>query len=193
MRRVWFAALLAVWTGSGVGRGVAEAQVVTPTFMAPRAASDVGVYLSDGPGDFAVEGIWRRNLGGYDLGFRLGLADAGDVAILAGAEYRNPVALGAPLDLAVTAGAQGVFGDGGWGGIQAGLAVGYTFASPEIGITPYLHPRVGMVKIGRRGDFGLELLADIGVDVRVSQNLDLRFGAALQDFGADIGVGFAWR
>ena len=45
--------------------GALEAQVFTPTFMAPRSSSDVGIYLSDGPGDFSVEGIWRRRFGRF--------------------------------------------------------------------------------------------------------------------------------
>ena len=37
----------------------AAAQVFTPTFTSPRLVDDLGIYLSDGPGDLALEGIWR--------------------------------------------------------------------------------------------------------------------------------------
>lgn len=174
--------------------GVLEAQVFTPTFMAPRSSSDVGIYLSDGPGDFSVEGIWRRSFGGYDLGFRVGVADMDDVAILVSGELRNPIALGAPLDLAITGAAQGAFGDRSAGGFVLGLSIGHTFASPELALTPYLHPRIGLVKGFRRSDeFDLDLLADLGFDLRISPRLDLRLGIGLVDRGADWGVGFAWR
>lgn len=174
--------------------GDAVAQVFTPTFMAPRSSSDVGLYLSDGPGDFSMEGIWRRAAGGFDLGFRVGVADMGDVAFMAGAELRNPLAVGAPLDLAVTGSAQGVFGPDipGGAGFLLGLSLGHTFVSPGLSFTPYLHPRVGPVQsLGR--DFELDLLADFGFDVRIGNSLDLRFGVGFADSSPDFGVGLAWR
>jgi hypothetical protein len=172
----------------------AAAQIFTPTYMAPRSSGDIGIYVNDGPGSFSVEGIWRQRLGGYDLGLRAGLADTDGVSIVVGADLRNPITAGAPLDLAVTGGAQGEFGnDRSAGGFQVGLSVGHTFTTPGLSFTPYLHPRVGLVKPSRRSDFGLELLADLGFDVGISPNLDLRFGIAFDDFGAGWGVGFAWR
>lgn len=185
--------LFSVLVASLLGGGALEAQVFTPTFMAPRSASDLGVYLSDGPGDFAVEGIWRSGMGGYDLGLRVGLADTNDLSVLVGAELRSPIAVGAPLDLAVTGAAQGMFGDVTAAGFLFGLALGHTFAAPPLAFTPYLHPRVGLVKPWNDADFELELLADFGIDVRISPRLDLRFGIGVDDFGADWGVGFAWR
>jgi hypothetical protein len=169
------------------------AQVFTPTFMAPRQASDVGIYLSDGPGSFSVEGIWRGSTAGYDLGVRVGLADTDDLSVLLGAELRNPVAVGAPIDLAVTGSAQGVFGGRSGAGFLLGLVVGHTFATPGLAFTPYLHPRVGLVQPLRHSDFELDLLADLGFDVRISPRLDLRLGVALDGHGAGWGVGFAWR
>jgi hypothetical protein len=120
---------LALAFGSGTPL---EAQVFTPTYMAPRSASDIGLYRSYGPGDFAVEGILRRQAGAYDLGARLGLADAGDLAVLAGAELRNPIPTGAPVDLAVTGFAQGVFGDASGAGFLLGLSIGSTFVAPGL-------------------------------------------------------------
>lgn len=177
------------------GVQVLEAQTFTPTFMAPYASSDVGVYLSDGPGDFAIEGIWRGNYGGQDLGLRGGVADTDDLSILVGAEIRHPVALAAPLAIAVTGSAQGVFGDAEGVGFLVGLTGGYRFGDPSLSFTPYLHPRIGLVKELGGGDFDLELLADFGLDVRLSPQLDLRFGVNIdsQRGAADWGVGFAWR
>ncbi|MEX2570492.1 MAG: hypothetical protein WD737_04250 [Gemmatimonadota bacterium] len=173
--------------------GATQAQVFTPTFMAPGGASDVGLYLSEGPGDFAIEGIWRRSSGGYDLGFRGGVADLGDLSVLVGGELRNPLALGAPVDVAVTGAAQGVIGDVSGAGFLVGLSVGHTFGAADFALTPYLHPRVGLVNGFGPDDFELELLADFGFDFRISPRLDLRFGIAVDDVGAEWGVGFAWR
>jgi hypothetical protein len=173
---------------------IAQAQVFTPTYMAPRAASDVGIYLADGPGSFAIEGIWRSSYGGYDLGLRGGLADTEDVSILIGGEYRNPISAGAPLDLAFTGHAQGLLSDdGSAAGFLAGLSIGHTFVSSELSFTPYLHPRAGLVTGFGDDDLELELLADFGFDLRFSPSMELRFAISFEDQGADWGIGFAWR
>lgn len=185
-------ALAAVLTTAGG----AEAQIFTPTFLGPRASSDVGVYLSDGPGDLAVEGIWRRGFGGYDLGLRVGIADTDpDAAVLVGGELRSPLRLGgAPLDAALTGGVQAVIGDRDGLGAQLGLALGRTFAGAPFSISPYLHPRIAVVNaLGEGDESDLELLADLGVDFGFSPNLVLRLGIAFEQPGAGLGVGLAWR
>jgi hypothetical protein len=60
-------------------------------------------------------------------------------------------------------------------------------------ITPYIHPRIGLIEGFRADSFDLELLADLGVDLRLSPRLDLRFGVGIDDNSSDFGVGFAWR
>jgi hypothetical protein len=178
-----------------LGGHAAGAQVFTPTYLAPRVSSDLGVYVSDGPGDLAVEGIWRRAMaGGSGLGLRLGFADAdGGSALLAGIDYRNPLSLAgtAPVDLALTLGGQAVLGDGDGFGAQVGLSVGYTFTTPELSVTPYIHPRLAFISVEGGGD-DFEPLADVGIDLGFAPNLSFRFGANLGD-GADWGLGLAWR
>jgi hypothetical protein len=170
-----------------------EAQIFTPTYMSPVASSDVGIYLADGPGDFAVEGIWRGRYGGLDMGLRAGLADIGDMGILVAAELRHPLSTSSPLDLAVSGAVQGlIIADGDSGvGFGGGITVGHTFTSGELQFTPYLHPRVAL--IAGWGDSDLELLADVGFDLRVSSSLEARFGISFEDYGADWGIGLAWR
>jgi hypothetical protein len=173
-----------------------QAQVFTPTYMAPRLESSLGVYLADF-GDLAVEGIWRGGFGGYNLGLRGGIADADDATgILLGGELRYPLSLQtAPLDLAFTSGIQGVLGDFEALGVQAGLSIGHTFV-PDAGglsITPYIHPRIGYVDPGETADGDLELMADLGFDLDFAPNLSLRFGAVFSDPGAEWGLGIAWR
>lgn len=174
----------------------AAGQVFTPTFMAPYLSNDVGVYLSD-VGELGVEGIWRRNSGGYDLGIRVGFADVNDGALLAGLEVRNPVILsGAPIGLAFTAAAQGAIGgDISLVGGQVGFSAGQEFAPQDVNftVTPYIHPRLAFANsIGDDDEFDLDVLADLGVDFGFSSNLSLRLSAGLGD-GADWGIGLAMR
>lgn len=184
----------ATWAGS------AAAQVFTPTFQAPRSSSDLGVYIADGPGEFAIEGILRRDFGGYDIGLRGGFADASGASLLLGADLRNPLVLGtAPIDLAFTAGIQALLGDGSGLGLQGGLSLGHTFVPTAGGmnLTPYVHPRFAVVDAGGpTSDFEAQLLADLGVDVAFATGIVLRVGIALADVeGRDAGwgIGLAWR
>lgn len=192
MRRWIVAAMLAT---SFTAAGSVQAQIWTPTYMAPRSSSDFGIYLSDGPGDLAVEGIWRRGAGGYDLGLRVGVADTEDLSLLVGGELRSPLAVGAaPLDLALTAGIQGLLGDAEALGAQLGLTLGHTFVPGAFTLTPYIHPRIGVVSgLGRRDDADLDLLADLGIDFGFSPNLLLRIGIPFEQPGSGLGIGLAWR
>lgn len=169
----------------------AHAQVFTPTFTSPRLLNELGVYVSDGPGDLAVEGIWR----GGPLGLRVGFVDAAGGLLSVGAELRSPIYVpDAPLGLAFTAGAQGLFGDANGAGVQAGLSAGYTFMSPGLAITPYLHPRIGAVNgLGGSDDWDFEVMADVGLDLEFAPNLLVRLGISLGDVGSDWGVGVGWR
>lgn len=173
----------------------ALAQVFTPTFLAPRAGSSVGVYLSDSPGDLAVEGILRSSFGGYDLGFRGGIMDIGGAQLTLGGELRNPLRLGtAPVDIAFTAGIQGVFGDADLLGLQGGLSIGHTFVPGDFIFTPYIHPRLALAdRVGPDDDLEADLLADVGLDFDFRSGISLRIGIGLEDLGSDWGVGLSWR
>lgn len=178
--------------------GGARAQVFTPTFQGPRASSDVGAYLSDGPGDLAIEGIWRQGFGGANLGLRLGIADTDpDLSLLLGGDLRSPLRAGtAPLDLALTLGLQAVLGDADGLGAQIGLSLGHTFVAAPFTIAPYIHPRLAILdRLGGPDDeeTDLDLLADLGVDFGVSPDLILRLGIAFEQPGAGLGFGIAWR
>jgi hypothetical protein len=178
----------------GVAAAPAESQVFTPSFMSPQPGGDVGIYINEGPGDFSIEGVWRRNLGGYDLGFRGGIADRRDAVILLGAELRAPVDIAdAPILAAITGGVQGAIGDGGAAGFQFGLTVGFPWSPDNFTLVPYLHPRLGLVSGFGRDDLELEVLADIGFDFILPQNIIFRIGFGLGDPTADWGMGFAWR
>jgi hypothetical protein len=175
--------------------GSAEAQIYTPSYSSPRPASETGIYLNSGPGNFSAEGLWRRWMGSYDFGLRGGVASVDNVALLLGAQLRGPVQTTAPLLLAWTADAQGVVGDRSGFGAGFGISVG-ALVPGEVTFVPYIHPRVAVVtplRTGGGGDAGLELLADFGVDVVMRPNLTFRFALGLGGPTADFGVGFAWR
>lgn len=194
MRGIRRALVLGALAVAGMTAAEAEAQVFTPTYLAPRVANEVGVYLSDGPGDLAAEGILRRNFSGTMLGLRLGIVDVGETELSIGGEILSPIAVQAPINLALTAGGQAIVGDADALGLQVGLDVGATFRSPGLTVSPYVHPRLGFID-----DFGggegleTELLADLGVNLDFQPGLSLRLGIGLSDHVADWGVGLAWR
>jgi hypothetical protein len=174
----------------------ARAQVFTLPFQSTeRGGSDIGIYLSDGPGDLAVEGIWRRGFGSGDLGLRAGFADVGDGELIIGADWRQPLALGTqPIDLALTFGGQAALGDVDALGGQVGLLFGHTFTEPGLRVTPFVHPRLALVSglNNTNDDTELDVLADLGADFSFAPNLTLRVGVNL-GAGADWGIGLTWR
>ncbi len=168
--------------------GAADAQVFTPSYQAPVVINDLGVYLSDGPGDLALEGIWR----GGPLGLRVGYVDAADGLLSLGADARMPLA--APIDIAFTAGAQGLIGDADAIGVQAGLSIGERFVNPGVALTPYIHPRIALIDgFAEDDDFEAELIADLGLDAEFASNLILRISVGLGDDSPGVGVGLALR
>ena len=195
MRKGKFVALAGM-LALAAGASRAEAQIFTPPYQSPISSGDVGVYLMDDAlgGGLGVEGILRLGMARSDLGLRLGIAEGpfDDTGVLLGVDYRRPIRLvgtGGPR-IAFTAGGQAALGDvEGFGG-QVGLTVGGDIRSPEVTLTPYIHPRLALVDGGDEAEF--EVLADIGVDLSFSRNLLLRFDANLGD-GADFGIGLAWR
>ncbi|CAN5617815.1 hypothetical protein BH23GEM8_BH23GEM8_23730 [soil metagenome] len=177
---------------------VAAAQIFTPSYLAPRQASDLGIHISDGwarGGGLAVEGVWRRGFGSYDLGFRGGIAEtSGDAVLLIGGDYRRPLMIQTePLIMALTGGAQAALGSGSAFGVDAGLTVGSTFNPEGVLVTPYLHPRIALVRSAPRESLGLELLADLGVEVEIQPNLIFRLALGFGSETADLGIGLAWR
>jgi hypothetical protein len=169
--------------------GAAEAQVFTPTYTSPRLINELGLHLSDSP--TTIEGIWRAGA----LGIRVGYMDAIDGFLSIGGELRSAVPIqDAPIGLALVIAGQGLFGDNGGAGVGAGLSAGYTFMSPGVAFTPYLHPRVAFVSpIGPATDWDVEVLADLGLDIEFANNVLIRLGITLGDIGTDWGVGLAWR
>ena len=177
----------ALWVGISSS---AQAQVFTPTYQSPRMVNELGVGFSDGPGGFGIEGVWR----GGPLGVRVGFADTEPGSLMLGGELRNPLPItGAPIGLAFTAAAQALLGDANALGAHAGLSAGCTFMGPGLAVTPYLHPRLGVVRGFNEADLRLEALANVGADIEFYNNVLIRFGVALDQVGSDWGIGFAIR
>jgi hypothetical protein len=173
--------------------GTSQAQVFTPTYTSPRLINEFSFAAADRPGDLALEGLWR----GGPLGVRVGYT-GGDAGLLSvGGELRNQIPMdGAPVGLAFTAGAQGLFGDDNAVGLQTGISAGHTFMGTGVAVTPYIHPRIGLINDLGADNFEVRALADAGVDVEFHNNLIVRFGANLGDtgnVGSNWGVGIGWR
>jgi len=191
MKKASFAALAVVVLAAAPAR----AQVFTLPFQSTeRGGTDIGIYLSDGPGDLAIEGIWRRPFASGDLGLRAGFADLDDGELLLGADWRQPLALGTqPIDLSLTFGAQAALGGVDALGGQVGVVFGHTFVEEGLHVTPFVHPRLALTgDLNGDGETELDVLADIGAEFRFAPNLSLRVGANLGS-GADWGIGLAWR
>ncbi|HYR12038.1 MAG TPA: hypothetical protein VEQ60_29910 [Longimicrobium sp.] len=188
MKKTWFVSM-AVAGAVTVGAATADAQVFTPSYQAPVVMNDLGIYLSDGPGDMALEGIYRSG----PLGLRVGFVDAADDLLSIGGEVRMPIE-SAPIDVAFTAGAQGLIGDFDALGVQAGLSIGERFVSPGVALTPYIHPRIAFIDgLATDDDFEAELLAELGLDAEFASNFILRLSIGLSDPSPEVGVGLAWR
>lgn len=173
----------------------AAAQVFSPSYLAPRVASELGIYVSDSPGDVTAEGSLRANFSGTMLGLRAGIADMTDAQLTIGGELLHPLAVSsAPLDFAVTGAAQALIGDVKLAGFTLGLDIGHTFASPGLNVTPYIHPRIALAgSYGDQGEMDADLLADLGVNVDLAPNLSLRLGIGLTGPVSNWGFGAAWR
>jgi hypothetical protein len=174
--------------------GPASAQLFTPPFMSPNTRNDFGIYVSS-LGDIALEGMWQRHgRGGSGLGLRAGYADWGDGSLLLGLQVLSPVVLaGAPIGLGFTVSGQAAVGGMNGLGAQVGFTAGGDIVSPDLVITPYIHPRLAVVSWpGRTDDLDVSVLADFGVDLDLATGITLRVGANLGD-GASVGVGVAFR
>jgi hypothetical protein len=171
--------------------GTSQAQVFTPTYTSPRLLDEFSFAVADRPGDVALEGLWR----GGPLGVRVGYTDMEGGLLSVGGELRNQIPMpGAPVGLAFTAGAQGMFGDENAIGFQTGLSAGHTFVGTGLAVTPYIHPRVGLINSFAMDSYEVRALADAGVDVEFHNNLLVRFGANIgENVGSNWGVGVGWR
>jgi hypothetical protein len=193
--------LLAVLTGlTLLVSGEAAAQTVgTPVFMAPYRAFtkyELGGYISDPSGaSWALEGFYRYGWKKNDVGFRLGVEDAGDnTLLLLGADFRSRLishSQSFPLDGALTLGLGGAFGDGSVIYIPVGFSLGrrVDLENSKVSFVPYVQPT--LTPAFGSGNSDVLFTLGLGVDIKVATQLDIRITAGVGDQDG-IGIGLSY-
>lgn len=172
-----------------------------PTFFAPRAHDDIGLYIVNmrHADDLGFVAIWRQS-GNINLGVRAGLAP-GPQDWLVGAEFYGPLAVlgpGSPLLLSWMVGAGATFNSVTHMRIPAGLSLGANLGSGTLAVLPYVHPRVAFdltaVEVGDEEETETEFNVDVdlGVEILLGERFVLRGGVTLGDFTV-FGAGLAYR
>jgi hypothetical protein len=189
MRR-YFAPIL---LGSALlaSEGAAQATGL-PTFNAPYRAftrSEIGVVLSfPNGGGTALEGVFRKASGKFDIGFRGGFRDPGGVGstiLLVGAEARQRVlshTLDFPLDGALVVGVGGAFVSRSSAlFLPIGLSLGRRIdpEGSQISIVPYVQPTA--LFVAGSAPSTLLFALGLGADFRFSPRFDARISAGLGD------------
>lgn len=176
-----------------------------PTFFAPRAHDDIGVYLVNPEfGDLGFAAIWRQS-GNINLGVRGGMGGDSDNRVwLLGAELYGPLQLatGMPLLIAWNTGVGASFGDGFTAmRIPLGVSVGLDLplGGAGVSILPYVHPRavfdlvaVELANGEEETDSEFDFDVDLGADVGIGERWILRGGVSLVNT-TTFGFGIAYR
>ena len=131
--------LIALMLGAAVTAPAAAQAWDNPSFFAPRAHDDVGLYLINPEGgDLGFTAMWRQS-GNINLGVRGGIGGDSDNRIwLLGAELYGPLnlATGMPLLFAWNTGVGASFGDGYTAmRIPLGVSVGIDLGQAGAGIS----------------------------------------------------------
>jgi hypothetical protein len=182
-----------------------------PSFNQPQIMSrEFNFGLADG-GDLGGTSLvfqWREGLRiRTEMKFDVGFSDpeAGDAFFIAGAGFGQRLAVATaemPLDLVLTAGVYGAFGDFNLFRVPIGLSVGHRFPlEGSMAVTPYVHPRVSLdfcSDCPGDDDSDISINFDLGADLELSRQLSLRFAALFAGgdlFGDDdgFGISIAWR
>jgi len=170
-----------------------------PSFFAPGAANSLGAYFVDPErADPGLVAIWRQGDRNFDLGARVGLLDFSDPLYLVGAEASGAILRASrdlPLDADWTVGLGATFGDDATlFRIPVGLAVGGTIGAGSVSLYPYAHPRIALETFAAddESETDFNVMADLGLDLRLGQAWLLRFGVTFGDHDA-LGIGLAWR
>lgn len=190
MRKLLILALLAA------PGAVAAQSTGTPVFAAPYRAfekSEFAASVSDPGAGMALEGSYKFGHKNWDIGFRAGFldTDGGSTPFLLGADGRTRIinhSESFPLDGALTLGVGAMLADGGNVMlIPAGLSLGrrLDLDGSDVSFVPYFQPLIHAAFASGNSDFGFSV--GLGVDAKVSKQLDLRLSGAIGDYE---GVGF---
>ncbi len=199
MTKLRLSSLLAVVVLALSSSEVAQAQLTgTPVFAAPYRAfkqHEVGGYVSS-VANYSLEGFYGYGAGKFDIELRGGFVDFGNnlgSQVLIGAQARQRVITHTerfPLDGALTFGISGAFGDGtDQLFIPVGLSLGRRFLleGTKTSFVPYVQPYLGL----RVNDVDSDLAGGLGlgVDIRLSDVVDLRVGGGVGDIeGVSVGI-----
>ncbi|MCI0434047.1 MAG: hypothetical protein L0271_10500 [Gemmatimonadetes bacterium] len=199
--RKWFAAVVVI-AGLVPVRAAAQIAWDSPMLLPPGSPVGFSVFLVDvHGGDLGVMGLWRSP--SWNFGLRVGIAEGpgDDIGVYGGIDFAGRMTRATdefPLDIDWVFGAGiGATDGGALVSLPLGLTAGHDFEGDGVGFLPYVTPRVildACLDCGRRGDnddVSLDFAADIGLDLRVSRRLTIRFGATLGDRdGVAVGLMF---
>lgn len=200
MRKLTVGALFAILLALP-GAGRAQIAWDSPYLTPPRAQDGLGLFLVDIPGgDLGVLGTWRSP--SYNFGIRAGLAETrgNDLGVFGGIDFLGQLTRSTeefPLDIDWLLGVGMGITDGILLSAPAGLTLGHDFSGDGVGFTPFISPRVildACLDCDERSDdndLSLDFAVDIGLDIRLTSSVAVRFGATLGDReGVGIGLVF---
>jgi len=202
-RTTWTAVVAGVLMALNLTRPARAQSWETPSFFAPSAHDDIGLYLIDAEGgDLGFMGVWRQS-GNVSFGLRAGMGGVeGNRSVLLGAEIHGSlVNPGGTNVLAISwlAGAGASFNGATWLRVPAGLSIGARIPGSGFTITPYVHPRVSLDVVSRDRPNGEEdtdsevnLDVDFGADLALGTSWVARFGLTVGEIEA-FGIGLAYR
>lgn len=192
-----------------IAASVVEAQAYNyPAFQPPRTTPrefNVGIASGDDWGTSLVF-QWREPVGmrtqlSFDAG--IGDPDGADAIFFLGGTLGYQLKRSTPdmpLDLLLTAGLNGMFGDIEIFRVPVGVSIGHRFPlEGQLAITPFVHPRLMMEFCGDCGDDNeVGLGFDIGADFEFTPRMSMRLGVVLggTDYFEDqsaFGISLAWR
>lgn len=185
---------------------VAQAWVY-PAFQPPAIVDrEYQGIISDGDwGGTSLVFQWREGIGPRSqFSVDAGIADPdfADARFLIGGGYGYQLNNASqnedmPLDMMLTAGAYGSFGDGlTIIRVPVGVSIGRRFPlDGNLAITPYVHPRAALFFCSDCADeTDMRINFDIGADFEVTQTLSIRGSIMLGgDDEEAFGLGLAWR
>ncbi len=190
--------------------GPAAAQTMYPSFQQSRVVPrEFNFAVADGRGITPIVFQWREGTTPRtQLSLDAGLADPEgtdtDVMLLVGGQYAIMLAQARadfPLDILLTAGVNGAFGNGTYVNVPVGVSVGHRFPleGTAMAITPYVHPRLALEFASGDGDNSdIANSFDLGGNLELTPQLALRVSAMfggdglLGNDGDAIGISLAW-
>lgn len=193
-----------------VGAGAASAQAWHyPTLQVPTISSRDFSVLVAGGGDYGTSfvGQWREGIApDVMVNFDVGLATPGNRTLfLAGAGLGYTLMKSTeevPIDLMLTGGLYGAFGDGSLVRIPVGVVAGHYFPlSGGLAVTPFVSPRLSVdICASNCGNEGtdLKLNFDIGARLDVTKTIGVTAALTVGGLGnspsrTSFGVGVVYR